>query len=55
MSRKKFLKSVCVIFLISLVLEIFVFNFRFYETIGNDETVIKTEDLKFNSGLEFEP
>ncbi len=55
MNRKKFLKSVCIIFLISLALEVFVFNFRFYETMGNEEMVVDINDVKFNDGLLFEP
>ncbi len=69
MGKRKFLKNVSIIFVISLILEIFVFNFRFFTTMGNDEILItpeiierqsnetpKEEDVKvsFSEGIKYE-
>ncbi len=54
MSREKFLKVCGVIFIISLLLEIFVFNFRFFETFINDEIDINSENIIYNDGLAYE-
>ena len=49
MSKRKFLKNVGIIFVISLILEIFVFNFRFFTTMGNDEILITPEIIERQS------
>ncbi len=57
MDRKKFLKSVGIIFIISLILEIFVFNFRFFTQADGNEIVITPENIDkvtFGDGIEYD-
>ena len=49
MDKKRFLRNVGIIFAISLILEIFVFNFRFFTTMGNDEILITPEIIERQS------
>jgi len=51
MNGKRFLKSVGIIFTVSLFLEIFVFNFRFFTTLSNDEISITPETIE-KQGME---
>lgn len=55
MDRKKFLKTAGIIFIISLILEIFVFNFRFFTCVGNEEREITPNDIILGSGFEYDP
>ncbi len=55
MEKKKFLKFMGIAFVISIVLELFVFNFRFFTTLTNDEEVFGPENLLYGSGLKYEP
>ncbi len=54
MDKKKLIKSLVIIFVISLILEIFVFNFRFFTTLGYDEININKEKIEYGKGLEYD-
>jgi len=55
MNKQKFFKVMGIIFIISLLLEIFVFNFRFFETLNNNEILIDPKNIVYNDGLSYDP
>ncbi len=55
MNKQKFFKVIGIIFIIALILEVFVFNFRFFETLDNEEILIEPENIVYNDGLLYDP
>ncbi len=45
------IRKICVFFCVALVLEIFVFNYKFFATMFNEEIVVSQSDYVLNDGL----